>query len=72
MKQPKLTPEEITILLNFIRDCFEKKSWDKSWMELYCYVMRDAHIWKALSETVNDVFIKELKNEVCTNRRSEK
>ena len=72
MKQPKLTPEENAILLAFIWDCFENTSWDKSWMELYYYVMRDAHIWKALGETVNDVFIKELKNEVCTNRRSEK
>ena len=68
MKQSKLTPEENAILLDFIWDCFENKSWDKSWMELYYYVMRDAHIWKALGEPVNDVFIKELKNEVLTNR----
>ena len=66
MKQPELTPDENAILLDFIWDCFENGSWNKSWMELYCYVMRDAYIWKALGEPVNDVFIKELKNEVLS------
>ena len=68
MKYQELTSEENAILLDFIWDCFENKSWDKSWMELYYHVMIDAHIWKALGESVNDVFIKELKNEVLTNR----
>ena len=70
MKQPKLTPEENSILLDFIWDCFENKSWNKSWMELYYYVMVDAHIWKALGAKVDDKFIKELKNEVLTNKWS--
>jgi len=68
MKQSKLTPDENAILLDFIWDCFENKSWDKSWMELYCYVMRDAHIWKALGEKVDNKFIKELRNENLSNR----
>ena len=72
MKQPELTPEENAILLDFIWNCFENGSWDNSWMELYYYVMRDAHIWKALGAKVDDKFIKELKNEVLTNRWSVK
>ena len=72
MKQPKLTPEENAVLLDFILECFSNNSWDKSWAELYYYVMRDAHILKSLGETVNYVFINELKNEVLTNRWSVK
>ena len=72
MKQPKLTPEENAILLNFICDCFSNNSWDKSWAELYYHVMVDAHIWKALGAKVDDKFIKELKNAVITNRWSVK
>lgn len=72
MKYQELTSEENAILLDFIWNCFENGSWDKSWMELYYYVMIDAHIWKALGEKVDDKFIKELKNEVLTNRWSVK
>ena len=68
MKHTELTPDENAILLDFIWDCFSNNYWDKSWTELYYYVMRDAHIWKALGEKVDDKFIKELKNEVLTNR----
>lgn len=63
MKYQKLSPEENTILLDFIWKHFESGSWDKSWYELYCHVMIDAHIWKALGKKVNDDFIKELRNE---------
>ena len=66
MKQPKLTPEENAILLDFICDCFSNNYWDKSWAELYYHVMVDAHIWKALGAKVDDKFIKELKNEVLS------
>ena len=68
MNQPELTPEENAILLDFIWNCFENGSWDKSWMELYYHVMVDAHIWKALGEKVDDKFIKELKNESLSSR----
>ena len=66
MKYQELSPEENAILLDFIWEQF--KNWDKSWYELYCHVMIDAHIWKALGEKVDDKFIKELKSEDLSSR----
>lgn len=68
MKHQELTPDENAILLDFIWNCFENGSWDKSWMELYYHVMIDAYIWKALGEKVDDKFIKEMKSEDLSSR----